>query len=235
MNGIVESWGRILSGYTPSLSIEITRECPLRCPGCYAYGSEHLGGGVTLREVSDFKGQALIDGIVGLVARIGRSTCRSWAANHWCGSASSTSCCRSCLRWACTCRWSRAPCARFRPSGRGFRGCRSSCRSTGCSRSTTSPGAGDLRSHPEAHRRATDRGALHGDAATGRPRRLSPRIRCFLVRPTARPEDLVQPLHAAGRRGVGREAPTCRPAAGRQGPVGLRVEYPKMRDAERPD
>jgi MoaA/NifB/PqqE/SkfB family radical SAM enzyme len=67
MDGIVESWGRILAGYTPSLSIEITRECPLRCPGCYAYGSEHLGGGVTLREVRDFKGQALIDGILRLV------------------------------------------------------------------------------------------------------------------------------------------------------------------------
>ena len=51
MNGIIRSWGRILAGYTPSLSIEITRECPLRCPGCYAYGAEHLGGGVTLREV----------------------------------------------------------------------------------------------------------------------------------------------------------------------------------------
>jgi MoaA/NifB/PqqE/SkfB family radical SAM enzyme len=67
MEGIVQSWGRILTGDTPSLSIEITRECPLRCPGCYAYGSEHLGGGITLREVSDFKGQALIDGIIGLV------------------------------------------------------------------------------------------------------------------------------------------------------------------------
>ena len=30
------------------LSIEITRECPLTCPGCYAYGDTHLGGGVTL-------------------------------------------------------------------------------------------------------------------------------------------------------------------------------------------
>ena len=59
---ILGAWGRILTGYTPALSIEITRECPLRCPGCYAYNDEHLGGGVTLREVRDFKGQALIDG-----------------------------------------------------------------------------------------------------------------------------------------------------------------------------
>ena len=67
MDGIFTSWGRILGGYTPSLSIEITRECPLRCPGCYAYGDDHLGGVTTLRELRDFKGQALIDGIHALV------------------------------------------------------------------------------------------------------------------------------------------------------------------------
>lgn len=69
MDGIFTSWGRILGGYAPSLSIEITRECPLRCPGCYAYGDDHLGGTTTLREVRDFKGQALIDGVMDLVAR----------------------------------------------------------------------------------------------------------------------------------------------------------------------
>ena len=69
MDGIIRSWGRILTGYHPSLSIEITRECPLRCPGCYAYGADHLGGELTLRDVSDFKGQALIDGILSLVDR----------------------------------------------------------------------------------------------------------------------------------------------------------------------
>src|SRR5512141_1298222 len=60
MEGIIPAWGRILRGYRPALSVEITRECPLRCPGCYAYGDEHLGGGITLREVSDFKGPELI-------------------------------------------------------------------------------------------------------------------------------------------------------------------------------
>lgn len=64
---IVRAWGRILSGYRPNLSIEITRECPLRCPGCYAYGDDHLGGGVVLRQLSDLKGQALVDGILALV------------------------------------------------------------------------------------------------------------------------------------------------------------------------
>jgi len=67
MEGIISAWGRILQGYAPSLSIEITRECPLRCPGCYAYGDEHLGGDITLRQVRDFKGQELIDGVLALV------------------------------------------------------------------------------------------------------------------------------------------------------------------------
>jgi sulfatase maturation enzyme AslB (radical SAM superfamily) len=64
---VVRAWGRILSGYRPNLSIEITRECPLRCPGCYAYGDAHLGGGVVLRDLVDFKGQALIDGMLRVV------------------------------------------------------------------------------------------------------------------------------------------------------------------------
>jgi sulfatase maturation enzyme AslB (radical SAM superfamily) len=67
MEGIFTAWGRILRGYRPSLSIEITRECPLRCPGCYAYGDDHLGGNVTLRQVNDFKGQELIDRVLKIV------------------------------------------------------------------------------------------------------------------------------------------------------------------------
>jgi MoaA/NifB/PqqE/SkfB family radical SAM enzyme len=70
MEGIVRAWGKILSGYRPNLSIEITRECPLRCPGCYAYGDEHLGGGQTLRTLSDRKGQSLVDGIIEVVDRL---------------------------------------------------------------------------------------------------------------------------------------------------------------------
>ena len=69
MQGYFSAWGRILTGYSPLLSIEITRECPLRCPGCYAYGDDHLGGDLTLREVRDFKGQALVDGVMALVDR----------------------------------------------------------------------------------------------------------------------------------------------------------------------
>ena len=69
MEAIFSAWGRILSGYTPALSIEITRECPLRCPGCYAYNDGHLGGELTLREVRDFKGQELVDKFMEVVDR----------------------------------------------------------------------------------------------------------------------------------------------------------------------
>lgn len=68
-DAVVKAWGRILSGYRPNLSIEITRECPLRCPGCYAYGDTHLGGDVVLRQLSDLKGEALVDGVLDVVRR----------------------------------------------------------------------------------------------------------------------------------------------------------------------
>ena len=58
--GVLQAWGRVLSGRKPNLSIEITRECPLRCPGCYAYGDAHLGGDVTLRGLSDYRGDELV-------------------------------------------------------------------------------------------------------------------------------------------------------------------------------
>ena len=58
-----------MKGQRPSLSIEITRECPLRCPGCYAYDPAHLGGGVTLRDLNDRKGTALVDGVLEVVDR----------------------------------------------------------------------------------------------------------------------------------------------------------------------
>ncbi|HXN18761.1 MAG TPA: radical SAM protein [Candidatus Binatus sp.] len=66
---ILTSWGRILAGRVPLLSIEITRECPLSCPGCYAYGDTHLSGGVTLRELNDKRGDALVDGVLDLVRK----------------------------------------------------------------------------------------------------------------------------------------------------------------------
>jgi organic radical activating enzyme len=66
---LLAAWGRILSGRLPLLSIEITRECPLSCPGCYAYGESHLGGEVTLRDLADKRGDSLVDGVLGLVRK----------------------------------------------------------------------------------------------------------------------------------------------------------------------
>lgn len=67
---IVHAWGKILTGVAPSLSIEITKECPLRCPGCYAYDDGHLGGGATLRSLNDRTGKALIDGVLETADRL---------------------------------------------------------------------------------------------------------------------------------------------------------------------
>jgi MoaA/NifB/PqqE/SkfB family radical SAM enzyme len=66
---VLAAWGRILAGNLPMLSIEITRECPLTCPGCYAYGDTHLGGGVTLSELKDFHGDQLVGGVLRLVRK----------------------------------------------------------------------------------------------------------------------------------------------------------------------
>src|SRR6266700_1706393 len=68
--GIISAWGKILKGERPSLSIEITRECPLRCPGCYAYDDAHLGSGMTLRALRDRREQELIDGVLEVVDRL---------------------------------------------------------------------------------------------------------------------------------------------------------------------
>ncbi|HZY74538.1 MAG TPA: radical SAM protein [Edaphobacter sp.] len=65
---VMHAWAGILTGRRPSLSIEITRECPLRCPGCYAFDDAHLGGGgVTLRGLADYKSDALVQGVLRLV------------------------------------------------------------------------------------------------------------------------------------------------------------------------
>ena len=64
---VLHGWGKILTGRKPSLSIEITRECPLRCPGCYAYEDDHVSGGVNLRQLVDKKGESLVQGVLEIV------------------------------------------------------------------------------------------------------------------------------------------------------------------------
>lgn len=66
---VFQAWAGILAGRKPSLSIEITRECPLRCPGCYAFDAAHLGGETSLRQLSDFKGAELVQKILEIVNR----------------------------------------------------------------------------------------------------------------------------------------------------------------------
>ena len=67
---IFPAWYKILQGRRPFLSLEITRECPLRCPGCYAYMPDHLGASGPLRTLSDFSGQELVTRVLELVKRL---------------------------------------------------------------------------------------------------------------------------------------------------------------------
>lgn len=64
---IFKAWGSILSGREPVLSIELTKECPLSCPGCYAFQPEHLDG-VPLKSLADYRDDALVEGVLDLVA-----------------------------------------------------------------------------------------------------------------------------------------------------------------------
>ncbi|MGA2535431.1 MAG: radical SAM protein [Terracidiphilus sp.] len=66
---VLHAWAAILAGRAPSLSIEITKECPLSCPGCYAFDAAHLGNKVQLRQLSDFKGNELVQKVLGLIDR----------------------------------------------------------------------------------------------------------------------------------------------------------------------
>jgi len=66
---LLGAWASILCGSTPMMSIEITRECPLSCPGCYAYGDAHLGETGNLRSLSDYRGDDLVRGLLDLVKR----------------------------------------------------------------------------------------------------------------------------------------------------------------------
>jgi hypothetical protein len=60
--------GRDPSRSEALLSIEITKESPLHCPGCSAYEPEHLGD-TPLRQVADYRGAKLVNGVLGLVRR----------------------------------------------------------------------------------------------------------------------------------------------------------------------
>lgn len=59
------AWGKLLLGGTPLLSIEVTRACPLRCPGCYARLEGHAG---VPGAVEERRGDELVAGVLALVA-----------------------------------------------------------------------------------------------------------------------------------------------------------------------
>lgn len=67
---VLRAWGTVLAGRTPVLSIEITKQCPLRCPGCYAFDAAHLGGATPLRGLADRKGEELVSGVLAIVDRL---------------------------------------------------------------------------------------------------------------------------------------------------------------------
>ena len=69
-SAVLRSWGQILRGRQPALSLEITKECPLRCPGCYAYDAAHLGPGQVLRDLSDLRGDRLVERVLALAQRL---------------------------------------------------------------------------------------------------------------------------------------------------------------------
>lgn len=57
-------WRSVLQGRRPFLSIEVTRQCPLRCPGCYAYWPDHPGP-----SGPDYTGGRLVEGILAAVRK----------------------------------------------------------------------------------------------------------------------------------------------------------------------
>ena len=90
---VLNAWASILNGRKPSLSIEITRECPLRCPGCYAYEPEHLGAAGQPAPTSDYKGDDLVRRLLAIVDREQPIHLSVVGGDPWCATAN----------WRCFC------------------------------------------------------------------------------------------------------------------------------------
>ncbi|MCZ2078139.1 MAG: radical SAM protein [Bryobacterales bacterium] len=60
----------ILEGRQPFLSIKLTRQCPLRCPGCYAYAPDYAGETQSLHGMPDLAGDDLVEGVLTLVRKL---------------------------------------------------------------------------------------------------------------------------------------------------------------------
>ena len=184
MEGIIGAWGRILSGYTPALSIEITRECPAALPGLLrlrrrsprrrrhaARGPRLQGPGAhRRRHRAGRRHRPLHLSIVGgepLVRYRELNTLLPHPHDRGIHVQLVTSAVREIPpEWAPAARavdrrLDRRPAARTRRA----------------------PDARHLRPDPEAHRRAPDRRALHGHPAAGQPARLPRGVPPLLVGP----------------------------------------------------
>jgi MoaA/NifB/PqqE/SkfB family radical SAM enzyme len=59
----LRAWYRVLLGYPPAISVEVTKRCPLKCPGCYAYSPHHFNG-ASLNDVADLRGEELVQSVL---------------------------------------------------------------------------------------------------------------------------------------------------------------------------
>jgi MoaA/NifB/PqqE/SkfB family radical SAM enzyme len=66
---LLPAWAGILAGRKPFLSIEITSQCPLHCPGCYVYDGDHLNNGTNVRDLVDLKGEELVNRVLEVVRK----------------------------------------------------------------------------------------------------------------------------------------------------------------------
>ena len=207
MEGIITAWGPHSPRLQPSLSIEITRECPLRCPGCYAYGDEHLGGDVTLRRGPRLqrsgagrsahgpRRRAAAASRVDRRRRAARPVPRAGVILPRCRERGHLHAARHERGPSDSRRMGHHPAAADRRLDR---------RPPARTRRATH--ARDLRPHPEAHRGHQIIVHCTVTRQQVQPRRLSRGVRPLLVRARRRRADLVQSVYAAGRRIVRREA-----------------------------
>ena len=66
---LVQAWGRISRAIVRTCRSKSPKNVRCCCPGCYAYGDEHLGGNVTLRGLADYKGDELVSRFMALIDR----------------------------------------------------------------------------------------------------------------------------------------------------------------------
>ena len=66
---LLPAWGQLLRGRRPLLSMGTTKARPLRCPGCYAYESNHVPPGVGLQQLADYHGLELVDRVLDLIGQ----------------------------------------------------------------------------------------------------------------------------------------------------------------------